>query len=104
MIDVQATVTLRDMPSVMQALRGELAQLLREQAGKERDPHVAVRLVAIADTFAQRLSGVEAVERVKAPLPEVNERLGLRSGSLPAAAAPPPTVASIPLGPSTLKP
>lgn len=53
----KVTLSVRDMPEVLSALRESLARILREEAGAESDLRTARRLREIAAEFEVGLKG-----------------------------------------------
>lgn len=53
----KVTLSVRNMPEVLSALRESLARILREEADAEADPRVARRLREIAAEFEVGVKG-----------------------------------------------
>ena len=67
MASMNVQLNISGMPEVIAQLRGELSAMLLAAAARETDLRVVERLKEVASAFAQSLSQVEAVERMKNP-------------------------------------
>lgn len=67
MANLNVTLSITDVPGLLDKLRLEVASVIREAAQAETDPTVIARLMQIAARFSQDLSAVEAAERMKNP-------------------------------------
>ena len=90
MASMTMTVNVEGIPGMLQRVRTEFAQAVREIAAKETDGRVVSRLYEVAGLLAQDASAVEAQKALQSPqitgLPRLSQTM-VRSGGKPPAGA-----------------